>query len=151
MSDPAENKQSPEVYPSGRFYVSIDGSGIESALFTEVSGLQLEIDTFEYTEGGVNDFTHRLPGRVKGNLLTLKRGITKKNEFLKWLSDIAIGKIKRRTMTIILYDLKGTQIQRWDFNNVYPTKWSGPQFTATSTGVAIESVEFAHGGMALPK
>jgi phage tail-like protein len=151
VSDPSGKKQSAETYPAQRFYVSIDGSGIESALFTEVSGLQLELDTFEYTEGGVNDFTHRLPGRVKGNLITLKRGITKKNDFLKWLSDVALGKIKRRTMTIILYDPKGEQVQRWDFNNVYPTKWTGPQFSASGTAIAIESVEFAHAGLALPK
>ncbi len=142
---------SKDSFSSQRFYVSIDGAGIEQAVFTEVSGLQLEIETMEYTEGGVNDFTHRLPGRVKSSTLTLKRGLTNKNDFLQWLSDVSLGTIKRRSLTIIMYDAKGEELQRWNFNGAYPTKWSGPQFTMASNAIAIESIEFAHGGMQLPK
>ena len=47
---------------SHQFVVEIDG--VEAARFTESSGLQMTTDVFEYKEGGLNGYTHRLPGRV---------------------------------------------------------------------------------------
>jgi phage tail-like protein len=44
-----------------RFYVKIEG--ITQAVFTEVSGLSLEVATEDVEEGGRNDFVHRVPGR----------------------------------------------------------------------------------------
>ena len=49
-----------EAYPSCRFYVMIDDKA--QGVFTEVSGLQVEVDVMEYQEGGNNSFVHRLPG-----------------------------------------------------------------------------------------
>ena len=54
-----------DSYPNCRFYVEIDG--MAQAVFTEVSGLQLEMEVMEYQEGGNNDFVHRLPGRTKSS------------------------------------------------------------------------------------
>ncbi|NJK44392.1 MAG: phage tail protein [Pleurocapsa sp. SU_196_0] len=136
-----------EAYASNRFYVSIDGKVNDQAVFTEVSGLQFELETFEYTEGGVNDFAHRLPGRVKGSTVTLKRGMTNSDEFLKWLGDISHGKIERKSLTIMLFDLQGKELIRWNFDRAYPVKWTGPQFQSTTNAIAIESIEFAHAGL----
>ena len=66
--------------------------GIAQAVFTEVSGLQLEMEVMEYQEGGNNDFVHRLPGRTKSSNLTLKRGMTNSNEFFQWYAELAQGK-----------------------------------------------------------
>src|SRR5437016_8239237 len=63
-----------------RFYVEVGtkGSGREiQALFTEVSGLQVEMQVMDYEEGGVNNYIRRLPGRLKVGNVTLKRGLTK--------------------------------------------------------------------------
>ena len=38
-------------------------------------------------------------------------------------------------------------MMRWNFLNAFPVKWVGPQFTADSTTLAIESVELAHEGL----
>ena len=78
-----------EAYPSYRFYVEI--AGVPQAVFTEVSGLQIETEITEYEEGGNNDFVHRLPGRTKIGNITLKRGMTSSNELLQWFLKIARG------------------------------------------------------------
>lgn len=132
-------------YANHRFYVEIDSK--KQAVFTEVSGLQIEMVVQEYEEGGNNSYVHRLPGRAKVSNLTLKRGITKANEFFKWQLELVSGKITRRSISVVLYDAKGVQVIRWEFLNAYPVKWVGPQFSADGHVVAIETLELAHDGM----
>ena len=136
-----------EAYPSCRFYVMIDNSA--QGVFTEVSGLQVEMDVMEYQEGGNNGFVHRLPGFTKVSNITLKRGMTKSNEFFKWCVAIASGKFSRRNVSIVMYDAAGVELLRWNFLNAYPVKWIGPQFRASDATAAIETLELAHEGMTL--
>jgi phage tail-like protein len=136
-----------DAYAACRFYVQIDGQA--QALFTELSGLQTEIVVQEYEEVGNNGYIHRLPGRAKVGNITLKRGMTRSNDFLKWLLDVANGKITRRNVTVVMYDTKREVLLRWNFLKAYPVKWSGPQFTAKSSDAAVESLELAHDGMTL--
>jgi phage tail-like protein len=137
----------PDAYPSCRFYVQIDEIG--QAVFTEVSGLQLETEVFDYEEGGYNSFPHRFPGRTKMGNLTLKRGMTSSNEFFKWYMEIARGQITRHNLSIIMYDSAGNEVTRWHLMQAYPVKWIGPQFTADSNNPAIETLELAHDGLDL--
>jgi len=41
--------------------VSVEFDNIEVASFSEVRGLQIEVETESYKEGGVNDFVHIFP------------------------------------------------------------------------------------------
>jgi phage tail-like protein len=134
-----------EAHPSCRFYVAIDG--ITQAVFTEISGLQLETEVESYAEGGNNGFVHQLPGRTKVSNITLKRGIAGTNELFKWYVTIANGTIDRRNLSVVQYDVKGNELVRWNFIKAYPVKWIGPQYQADGTGVAIETMELAHEGM----
>lgn len=136
-----------EAYPTCRFYVEIGGK--TQAVFTEVSGLQLETEVMEYQEGGINDFTHRLPGRTKVGNVTLKRGMASSNDFFKWCAQIARGEIKRFNVTVVMYDVKGEELTRWSFLNAYPVKWIGPQLKSSEAATAIESLELAHDGLKL--
>jgi len=114
-----------------------------------VSGLQVEMEVFEYAEGGNNNFVHRLPGRTKVSNLTLKRGMTGSNDFFKWYAEVASGTIKRRNVSVIRYDVRGTELTRWSFVKAYPIKWVGPQLSAAGHDAAIETLELAHEGLNL--
>ncbi len=140
-----------EAYAANRFYISIEGVTGEQALFTEASGLQLEIEVFEYTEGGVNSFVHKLPGRTKVGNLTLKRGMTNSKAFLEWISNVALGKIERKNVSIVMFNAKGDELMRWNYDAMYPVKWTGPQYQASGNAAAIESLELAHSGLQLSK
>lgn len=142
---------SDSAYSSNRFYVSIEGVTGEQALFTEASGLQLEIEVFEYTEGGVNSFVHKLPGRTKVGNLTLKRGMTNSKAFLEWISNVALGKIERKNVSIVMFNAKGDELMRWNYDGMYPVKWTGPHYEASGNAAAIESLELAHSGLQLSK
>ena len=130
---------------SCRFYVKIDG--MTSAVFTEMSGLQVETVVTEYEEGGNNGFVHRLPGRTKVGNVTLKRGIVASNEFFNWYSEILNGKLKFRHVDVLVFDAEGKELAKWSFANAYPVKWIGPQLAADGKNAAIETLELAHEGL----
>jgi phage tail-like protein len=136
-----------DVHTARRFYVEIEGH--PQAVFTEVSGLQVEMQVMEYQEGGNNGFIHRLPGPTKIGNLVLKRGLTTSNDFFKWCMEVITRNVSRRHVSVLLYDTQGQEVVRWNFHNAYPVKWVGPQFTATSQATAIETLELAHDGLEL--
>jgi phage tail-like protein len=136
-----------DAYPTCRFYVQIDNS--VHALFTEATGLEVTVKPDPVEEGGVNEFVHQLPGRATVGNLTLKRGMTRSHEFLKWLLEVASGRVTRRNITLIMYDTALDVVARWNFRMAYPVKWSGPQFRAASNESAVESLELAHEGVEL--
>jgi phage tail-like protein len=133
-----------EIRPACRFYVEVDN--VTRAVFSEVSGLSMEVVVEDVEEGGFNSFVHRMPGRCKVGNITLKRGLTNSKDFLKWIYDMASGKITPRHVKVTMYNVDGKEAMHWTFNGAFPVKWSGPTFKADDTGAAIESIELAHDG-----
>ncbi len=154
-SDPGQSKDpNAAVFGNNRFYVEVGQAKV--AVFTEISGLQIEIETLEVLEGGRNEWTHKLPGRTKVGNITLKRGVVSLDEdgnkgLVAWLEKTMQGKIERQQLSVIMYDLVGKPVRRWDFTKAIPVKWTGPQFQATGNTAAIETFEFAHLGLVMPK
>jgi phage tail-like protein len=132
---------------SRRFYIELDG--LQEAEFSECSGLQVEMDVFEYQEGGRNDYVHRLPGQVKVSNVTLKRGIVSSDKLWDWFSKTVSGRIDRKNLDVVLCDEKGQERQRWSFQETYPVKWVGPGLKASDNAIAVEALELAHRGMKL--
>ena len=136
-----------EVYGNNRFYVEIDSK--KEAVFTEVSGLSVEVSTEDFNEGGNNEYVHKFIGRSKIGNITLKQGMTKSQDFLKWVMDVSQGKIERKNISVVMYDLEGNPVQRWNFLEAVPIKWTGAQYQASGNTSAIETFEFVHRGMQL--
>lgn len=128
-----------------RYYVTI--GGLTNAVFSEVSGLQMETELFEYQEGGNNAFTYKFPVGTKVGNITLKRGVAKDNSLFKWYMRVANGMMDLREVTIVLYTTQDSEkILTWTFTDCYPCKWSGPQLAAGTDSTAIETLELAHMG-----
>src|ERR671932_254038 len=97
-----------DVHTARRFYVEIEGH--PQAVFTEVGGLQVEMQVMEYQEGGNNGFIHRLPGPTKIGNLVLKRGLTTSNDFFKWCMEVITRNVSRRHVSVLLYDTQGQEV-----------------------------------------
>lgn len=134
-----------DPYLSFKFQLEIDDLIV--AGFSDVTGLQVEIETEDYREGGVNDFVRKMPKVTKYPSLILKRGITDSDVLWKWHRDAVDGNIKRKAGRIILYDFQGEEKWRWTFEEAFPVKWSGPDFKADGSAVAVESLELVHHGI----
>lgn len=135
----------------GRFV--IDVGGLTIGAFTEVSGLSVQIDTEELAEGGQNQYTHKLPGRMKWPNLVFKRGITDSDALFEWFAKcsgdgLTAGKNKldRRDGHVELRDAAGKKVRRWTFTKAYPVKWTGPRLAASSRDLAVEELEVCHCG-----
>ena len=128
-----------------RFYLEI--SNVAEAGFSEVSGLEAEVEVVEYAEGGCNWFTHKLPGRVKFPNVTLKRGMTESLELWDWFVKAINGNVERKDVGIVLYDETKTEKRRWSLQRAYPVKWVGAAFKASDNAIAIETLELAHEGL----
>jgi phage tail-like protein len=134
-----------DPYFSFMFRVEIEN--IIVANVSEVRGLQIEIETEPYEEGGVNDFVHHFPKKIKYNPLVLKRGIADLNDLWNWYKDARAGKITRKNVAIVLMDSSMNDKWRWDFKGAYPVKWVGPELKADSNTIAFESIELVHQGI----
>jgi phage tail-like protein len=132
-----------DVYSVYRFCVEIEG--LTEATFSECTGLQAEIEIFEWEEGGLNEYKHRLPGRTKYSNLTLKHGIATK-ELWDWCYDCIQGKVQRRGLSVILYGYDAMPKVRWDVTGALPIKWAGPTFKSGAAEAAVETLELAHHG-----
>jgi phage tail-like protein len=132
-----------------RFRVEIEG--LDVAGFSEVTGLESEIEVHEYREGGLNDYIHKFPGAVRyPTNLVLKRGMVDSQALWEWCErslDGIEGTVDRKTVDVVLLDSAGEEKRRWTFQGAYPVKWTGPELRATSADVALESLEVAHRGL----
>jgi phage tail-like protein len=138
--------QRADPYLSFRFIVEIEGLVVGG--FTEVTGLEMEIEVESYREGGVNAYVHQLPGAMRyPSPIVLRRGLTDAEAFWRWYRDAALGKVQRKNGSIVLQNDKGDEVWRWNFTDAYPVRWSGPQLRSASAEVATECVELAHRGI----
>jgi len=137
----------PRMDPFLGFNFAVEIEGLVAGGFSEVSGLQSEIEVQEYREGGNNEYMLKRAGPAKySSNLILKRGITDVKTLWYWYQDVAQGIVMRQNVSVLLMDSTGQEQLRWNFANAYPVKWAGPDLKGAASEVAVESVELAHDG-----
>lgn len=131
-----------DSYLNFRFLVELDGLIV--AGFSDVTGLDVQIETEEYQEGGLNELVHQLPKGTRSSKLVLKRGITDSDVLWKWQQEIIDGEINRKTIRIVLLDTEGHEKLHWLCSDAHPVRWTGPELQGTGNSVAIESLELVY-------
>ncbi|MDP3892564.1 phage tail protein [Nocardioides sp.] len=136
---------------ANRFLFELDG--VEIGVFREVHGLEVTVAVEELREGGQNGFSHRLPGRMTWPPLVFRRGVTQSNELFEWLARTSgegfagnENKLDRCTGAVTAIDHVGTRLRSWEFIDVFPVRWKGPDFTVGSTDPLEEELEVTHHG-----
>jgi phage tail-like protein len=128
-----------------RFQISLDDLPV--AGFSECSGIQLETETHDHNEGGLNTHVLKFPTRTKQTNIVLKRGIVDW-ELWEWYYKLTQGEVKFRNGTITLFDPAGREaVAKWEFKQAFPSKWTGPELNATQNSVAVETLELVHHGL----
>ncbi len=156
MSPPNEpaNTSANRRDPLTAFYFSLTVAGIitdpMTAFFKSVSGLKSESEVVPYREGGLNSHTHQLVGPTKWPNLVLKRGFMRGWDLLKWREKWTVESKEqciRRAGKILQFDSQLKTVCSWEFYDGWPCKWEGPDYDASKTELAIESIEIAHSGL----
>ncbi len=134
-------------YPIGKFRYKVEIDGIEAGGFSEVSGFDASIDVMEYREGDMVRTPSKLPGLIKYSNVTLKQGVTDSMVLYDWITTGVNGAVERKTLTITLLDEEEAAAASWQIINAWPVRYMSPDFNATASEIAIESLELAHEGL----
>ena len=145
------------------FLVSVDQvNGV--AAFSEVTGIDASVDVIEFRQGNSSSLSPvKIQGLVKHGNITLKMGYTKDQDFKTWVQNCISehrGETPRRNVTIELIDIgpgAPQSIQEtpagalvWILKDAWVTKYSGPDLNASTSEVAMETVEIAYEELTIP-
>lgn len=137
--------------PLVSFHFALDFGGKVAGYFTECSGLGSEHEVIEHKvvdEKG-RDFVQKIPGRMKWQDISLKRGITGVMDIWDWRKTVEDGDVEgaRRNGSIIMFDQSFKPVARWDFVRAWPTKVSGPSLQSDSNAFGVEEITITHEGL----
>lgn len=137
-------------YPLVKFHFQVEWGGTQIG-FTEVSGLDVEIEPIEYRHGASPEFTKtKMPGLQKYSNITLKRGsFQSDNEYYEWWNTVKLNQIQRRDITISLLNEDHEPMIVWKVKNAWPVKVQSTDLKSDSSEVAIETLELAHEGLTI--
>ena len=145
------------------FLVSVDEvSGV--AAFSEVTGIDSSVDVIEFRQGNSHSLAPvKIQGLVKHGNITLKMGYTRDQDFKNWVIACvkeSRGETPRRTVTIEMIDINAGAPQTrvdapstslvWVLSNAWVAKYTGPDLNASTSEVAMETVEIAYEELTIP-
>ena len=126
-------------------WFGIEFQGAVVGAFRECTGLGSENAVVEEKASGPKGayVLKKIPGRLKYNNITLKRGLTDSMDMWKWRQQVELGDIDgaRKNGSIVMYDQKSNEVARWNFVNAWPNKLAGPTANATNNEIALEELE----------
>lgn len=129
--------------------------------FSEVQGLNADIEVETYQEGGLNSRPHRFFKIGKYHNLVLKRGVTFNTAIWDWHHQVVHEATKiRKSGMVVLFDRGGPNlvgaglpgldrvpVAAWTFENGLPERIQGPTLNAKTNEIAIETLEINHEGL----
>jgi phage tail-like protein len=139
---PLDDPYHQQANPAFRFVVDVEGE--RQGAFTECTLPSVEWEVQELKEGGLNTYTHQLPGRRKSARLSLKNGVGK-SQLLQWYLDAVGTVVSRKPVTVTLLDLTHQPLMVWNIQDAYPIKWTGPQLKSDGNAIAIQTLELVCG------
>jgi len=130
------------------FHFAVEVQNAVTGFFTECSGLGSENEVVEHkvvTEKG-QEVVMKIPGRLKWENITLKRGITSSMDIWTWRKQVEDGKVEeaRHDGSITMFDQELKPVARWEFKRGWPLKVTGPQPKSDSNEIGIEELTIAH-------
>jgi phage tail-like protein len=145
-------KSGRESDPLIGFNFRLEIEGKLAGYFTEASGVGSEHEIVEHkaVDDSGHEIVQKIPGRLKWENVTLKRGITDALDIWDWRKLVEDGKMgdARTNCSIIMMDRNYEDVARWDFVNAWPSKVSGPSVKSDSNEFGVEEVTLVHEGMA---
>jgi phage tail-like protein len=133
-------------YPAYNFKVSVtnvDTGDTVSGSFSEASGLTVDVQPIEYRDGTDDTTVRKVRGLRKISNITLKRGISGHVGFWNWVLAGISGDVQRQQGYIALLNEDRAEVMRWNFNQAWPTKYTGPSLNAKNNEIAMETLELA--------
>ncbi|HSL74036.1 MAG TPA: phage tail protein [Ilumatobacteraceae bacterium] len=128
---------------------AVEFAQVASGEFTDVSGLNIDIEEVQstYRTADGKSITRFSAGTVKYSTITLKREFNGNREFWDWHDKMCKGEKLYTDGSIVLHDLAGTEVDRWNVLKAWPSKWSVSDLDAGSDDVLVEEIELQIEGL----
>ena len=140
-----------EMDPISAHQFALEIDGLVEATFREASGFGSEHDIIEQKEQGSkgNTVIRKIPGTLRWQNISLKRGMTSNKELWDWRQKVIEGKIEdaRVNGSIVGYDEDGEEKIRYNFRRGWPNKWESTGMNASGNEPVVESIEITHEGL----
>jgi phage tail-like protein len=135
-------------YPLPKFHFLVQWGG-ERIGFTEVTGLDIQVEAIEYREGSSPEYSKiKMPGMQKFSNITLKRGsMLGDSDFYKWINTTSLNTAERRDIIISLLNEMHAPVITWKAKNAFAIKVQASDLKSDGNEVAIETLELAHEGL----
>jgi phage tail-like protein len=130
------------------FYLEIDG--IAQGTFREGSGFESSVEVIEHRENGKTGLeVRKQAGAAKWSDITLRRGTTDSLSLWTWHKQVLDGDMSgaRKNGSVVVYDTRHNEVARFNFVNGWPSRWKGPDLSATNNQVAVEEITIVHEGI----
>jgi phage tail-like protein len=139
----------PDLLTTFSFVLEVDSC--EIATFRKCSGIESESEVIEFKEATKDGklIIRKSEGAMKWGDITLERRIDGSQALWQWRKQVIDGDIDhaRRHGSIVVKDSQHKEVARWNFENGWPSKYSGADFDAGANDVAVESLTIVHEGL----
>jgi|SRR6516225_3059230 phage tail-like protein len=135
------------------FLVEIDVPGVSDnvcdAVFSDVDGLEMNLEPKSIREGGNNTGLVYMAGAVSYGQLTLKRGMTSSFDLWSWFDAVAApgGGGLRGAANIVMLGSNGTGQVQFQLTGCLPTRLKAPALNAREGILAIEEMSLVYESM----
>lgn len=133
------------------FNFKLDVGDSITGYFTEVSGLgsSNEIIAHKVVNASGQEVVMKIPGRLTWDDITLKRGVTSSMDAWNWRQDVVKGDMDaaRKNGSIVIYDRNLNEVVRYNFENGWPSSYSGGEVSSEGENVIIEEITIVHEGL----
>jgi phage tail-like protein len=128
------------------YHVEIDS--ITVAQFKQVSGLSISVGVIEHRANKLmgQPIMKKLPGAVRFEDIVLARGKVADQAFWTWIKLVQDGKVAeaRKSGSIVLFDYAHGEINRFNFEQGWPSKIEVGKLEAGADSVLLETVTITH-------
>ena len=128
------------------YHVEIDS--ITVAQFKQVSGLSISVGVIEHRSNKLmgQPILKKLPGAVTFENIVLARGKVADQAFWSWMKLVQDGKIAeaRKSGSIVLFDYAHGEVNRFNFEQGWPSKIEVGRLESGADSVLLETVTITH-------
>jgi phage tail-like protein len=147
----------PELLTNCRFYVELKLDGSQEPVdgyFMDCKGWKRSQEVVEICEvvpqvwGKAKNgrvIRTKIPGNVKTNNITLRRGMTTSTTLWKWFEAVEQGKWSEqlRSGSLTIYDQAGNPQAIFQFRGAFPVSYTASDLSASGNDLEIEEMEIA--------
>lgn len=125
----------------GAFNFLVEIEGVTTGPVSAVSGLGAHTEVLDFKDGS-DMILRRRPGRSQCDHLVIQRGYTATHELFDWYAATRDGRVERKSGSVILVgDDASSEIERFNFFEAWPCRWSLLPLDGDGAEVLIEEIE----------